>query len=233
MFFDIETTNLNANYGYMLSFGWKCQGDKKAQVISIADYDRFEKDPTNDRDLVKDVRKIMEQADIWCGHYSQRFDVPYIQSRLLYHNLNPLPTSTPHIDTWRIARYKLKLNSNRLDTISKFIKTIDSKTPVDGTHWIRAMAGIKSSLKYVINHNRKDVEVLEEVYNRIRPLMPTHPNMNIVDAKEASCPICSNQRLQKRGWTIARVSKTRRYFCNSCGAWSKGRPERIREIEVR
>ena|SRR3990167_2066362 len=232
-FFDIEASNLNANFGYMLSFGWKFQGEKSAKVISIADFPLFERDPTNDKQLVKAAAEILNGADIICGHYIVGFDVPYIQTRLMYHGLRPM-APVAYIDTWRICKYKLKLNSNRLDTISKFLNVKYEKTAIDFRHWIKAMAGNKSSLRYIVQHNRYDVLVLEEVYNRIRVLCPTHPNMNILSAHEKACPTCGvDNNLKKRGFNIAKTTKSQRYQCTSCGAWSRGRPERIETLEVR
>lgn len=232
-FFDIETSNLNANFGYILSFGWKFKGDKDAHVISIADYPLFEKDPTNDKLLVKDIAKILMDADIIVGHYSQRFDVPFINTRLLTNGFHPLPPIA-HIDTWRICKYKMKLNSNRLDTVSKFLRVPSEKSPVDGIHWVKAMAGNRKSLAYVIKHNKLDVLVLEEVYDRIRSLTTAHPNMNIVSGKSDACPVCGvGGKLQKRGFNIARTTRSQRYQCNDCGAWSRGRPEKIENLDIR
>lgn len=232
-FFDLECSGLRANFSYLLSFGWKFQGEKKANVISIADYPLYEKDPTNDKQLLKDARDILMESDIICGHYSSRFDLPYLNSRLLYHKMRTVPSNIPHIDTWKVARYKLALNSNRLDTIAKFLEVPHSKTPVSGPQWIRAQAGHKKSLKYVIDHNRADIYVLEEVYDRIRCLITNHPNVNIVTGNNPACPVCGGVKLQKRGWNIAGVSRSRRYHCRTCGAWSRGKPERVTGLEVR
>lgn len=231
-FYDIECTNLSASFGFILSFGWKFQGEKDARVISIADYPLYKKDPTNDKMLVQDIAKILNQADIIVGHYSTRFDYPYIQTRLLYHNLPPL-SPIPHIDTWRVARYGMKMNSNRLDALAKFLEVKDSKTAVAGNHWVKAMAGDKKALKYVIEHNKLDVLVLEQVYNKIKPIMTNHPNVNIVSEKADSCPVCGVAKLQRRGYSIARTARTPKFFCTGCKAWSKGKPERIKIIQVR
>lgn len=232
-FFDIESSNLSANFGFMLSFGWKFQGEKTAKVISIADYPLYERDPTNDKELVKDAAEIISQADVVVGHFACYFDIPFINTRLLYHKLKPMP-EVPLVDTWRICRGKLKLNSNRLDTISKFLEVKYEKTPVTGNHWVKAMAGNKKSLKYIIQHNKYDVLVLEEVYNRIRILWPNHPNVNIVTGKKDACPVCGVEgKLHSRGQTISKVTTTARYQCQACGTWSKGSPKRVKGLEVR
>lgn len=222
MFLDIETTNLNANFGYILCISWKFNDEKKVRTISITDFPRFKTDPTNDKDVVKNFAKELPKADIICGHYSSRFDIPFVNSRLLNHNLNPLPPM-PHIDTWRVARYNMKLNSNRLASITAFF-SLEEKTPLSGPIWIKAMAGHKPSIRYVVKHCEQDVLVLEQVYNKIRPLINNHPNVNIVDTNrsgKAACPVCGG-KVQKRGFRIARVRKSQRYHCQGCGAWSQG-----------
>lgn len=216
---DIESTNLSGNFGYILCIGWKFLGEKKTNLISIADFPLFDKDPTNDKMVVKEAAKVLSEADMWVTHYGQRFDVPFVNARLLYHKLDPLPP-IPHVDTWRIARYKMKLNSNRLATIAAFFG-LEEKTPLSGPIWIKAMAGHISAIRYVERHCKQDVVVLEQVYEKIKSLTTTHPNVNLVEGKKDSCPICGEHKLQKRGFTFARTRKYQRYSCTACGGWSR------------
>lgn len=232
MLFDIETTNLAANFGYMLCAAWQVFGEKKIHHVSITDSPTFEKDPTNDKWVVNETAKALSDADVLVGWYSTRFDYPFIQSRLLFHGLKPMPP-IPHVDGWKIARYKMRLNSNRLQSVTSFLG-MEDKTPLNGRIWIRAMAGNKPAIRYVVKHCKQDVNVLGQVYELIRPLTTSHPNINVVNEQLNACPICGVQgKLQKRGFNIARVAKTQRYQCKSCGGWSRGKPQRIPGMEVR
>lgn len=228
---DIECTNLSSNFGYVLCISWKELGEKKVHTIKITDSPTFSQDPTNDKYVVEKAAEALSKADIWIYHYGSKFDRNYVNSRLLYHGLNPMPP-IPDIDTWRVARYKLKLNSNRLQTLTSFFG-FEDKTPLDGPTWIKAMAGHKPSIKYVVQHCEQDVRVLEQVYNKIKVLAPKHPNVNTVSGKTDGCPVCGESALHKRGFSIAHTSKTQRYQCSSCGSWSRGRPVRVEGIEVR
>lgn len=229
---DLESTNLNADFGYLLCFGWKRLGSKGAQVVSITDFPRFKHDPTNDKDLVIAAAKILSEADVIVGHYSQRFDLPMLQSRLLYHGLKPIPP-IPHVDTWRIARYEMHLHSNRLASVAAFLG-LQEKTPLSGPIWIKASAGHKPSIKYVVEHCRQDVIVLEEAYKKIRCLCKVHPNVALVDGKADTCPICEETgHMQSRGFRISRTAKTQRFQCQKCGGWSSGKPERVKNIIIR
>jgi len=119
--FDLECTNLNANFGYILCGSWKVLGEKKIHTATITDFPSFEKDCTNDKHVVKAIADALEDADVWVTWYGQRFDVPFLQTRLMYHGNKPMPP-VPHVDGWRIARYKMRLNSNRLATVSAFLE---------------------------------------------------------------------------------------------------------------
>lgn len=218
---DLESSNLNANFGYILCFGYKRFGQPKPKVVSITDFPLFKRDCTNDREVVKAAAEELSKADMWTTWYGKGFDVPLLNSRLIYHGMKPLPP-VPHVDGWYIARYKMKLNSNRLATVSAFLE-LPEKTPLSGPIWIRAAAGHKPSIKYVVEHCAQDTVVLEEVYKRIRPLASSHPNMALLVRDPDACPVCAaHGKMQKRGFSVTPATMSQRYQCQSCGAWSRG-----------
>lgn len=235
LFLDIESTNLTANYGAMLCVAWKFLGESKVYCASVMDFPKtFAKDCTNDVHVAKAIAEAVAQADLTCGWYSSRFDVPFINSKLILHGQDIL-VPTPHLDLWKTARYQLRLSSNRLAVVADFLG-IQEKTRLKGPIWIRATAGHKPSLRYVIKHCKQDVVVLEEAYLKLRRLVPGHVNVALKSYREGvdACPICGSLiGLQKRGWNYARVSKKQRYFCTICRGWSSGKPTRVGRVEVR
>ena len=216
---DIESSNLNADYGMVLCVGFKTIGSGKAEVISIDDYEGslFQRE----KQLLKDVTKRLLEAECWLTWFGTYFDIPFVNSRLLYHRLPVLPANFSHIDGWRTAKNRLKLRNNRLLTVQDFLGLATEKDAVKGPTWIKALAGDKASLRYVIEHCRKDVKVLEEAYLLLRPLIVDHPNSNLV-GKDGGCPACGADALQKRGWHVAKTRRFQRYQCQKCGCWSKG-----------
>jgi len=236
---DLETSNLNANFGYVLCAGWKYLGDRKTHVIKIDDYKLHKTDPTNDSEVVKRMGEVLTDCDgivTWFGGF---FDEPYLNSRLLNHGLPLVPpfTAGTHIDGWRIAKKKLKLNSNRLASVSSFL-SVEEKTPLNGPIWIKAMAGNKAALRYVYRHCEQDVIVLEQVYNKIRPLCSWHFNVNLdaTDAIKAAgplCPKCGSNRVERRGFRWSYTTKSQKFHCKGCGGWSLGKPERVKGLVTR
>ena len=216
---DIEASNLAADFGVVLCVGFKEVGTGKPVVLSVGDYEgdniiKLEKE------LLKDVSKRLLDCDVWLTHFGTYYDIPFINTRLLYHKLPTLPQYA-HIDTWRTARKALKLRNNRLITISEFLGTEDEKNAIKPEQWLRALGGHQPSLAYIVEHCRRDVLVLEEAYERLKPLVTDHPNKGLVDGS-GGCGVCGGTKLQKRGFAITRTRKYQRFQCSQCGTWSKG-----------
>jgi DNA polymerase III epsilon subunit-like protein len=240
--FDTESTELKASIGHLLCVGWKVLGQSKTTVIKISDYELFDEDPTDDYAVAAESERILSNADGWVGWYSKKHDIPFLQTRLMHHGLPPLPkmTAFTHIDCWRIARYQMRLNSNRLATVSAFLG-LKEKTPLKWRTWERAAAGHLPSLRYVYKHCKQDVEITESVYEELKVLDLSHFNVALcVKGRGApahrheACPTCGTVgRLQSRGWQLAKVRRMQRFQCMACGAWCKGPPQKVKGVEKR
>lgn len=231
LFFDIESSNLNANFGTILSIGWKWWGVDEVKVKSLLDYPAvFRRDPTNDCKLVDYFKQVYDTADVTVGWYSSRFDLPMISSKLVEFQRAPL-APVQHIDLWRTAKYQLKLSSNRLGSVAEFLG-IEEKTPVKGLIWRKACAGHKDSIGYVIEHNRQDVVVLEQAYGRLLPWIVGHPNLNLVLDSSANCPKCGKATLTKQGSRQSLTRQYQRFQCQSCGSWCRSRKSEPNKLEV-
>lgn len=159
-YFDIETTNLDANMAVMITACIKPQGGKTIQFYKG-------RTGSNDKELVKAVRDELEKYDIIVGYYHLGFDIPFINSRLLYWNLKPLEKKL-QIDVYRIAKKTFKLTSRRLAAVTEFLK-IRGKTRIDFEEWLKAaLDGDKKSIAYILEHNVADVEILERLLERLK-----------------------------------------------------------------
>ena len=220
---DTENSSLDADFGTMLCFGYKYLGEGRTHVISVKDFPKhFRHDPTNDREVVKKAYEILSQADMWVTWYGTYYDVPFLATRLLEHRhalkefvLPPVP----HVDGWKIAKYRMKLHSNRLASVSAFLG-LEEKTAIKPPVWRKALAGHQASLNYVIRHCRQDVKVLEQAYEAIKPLFTSHPNVALMNNR-AGCPTCGKNTMQRRGLMVTLKKRWVRYQCQHCGAWTK------------
>ena len=217
---DIEASGLAANFGVIICVGFKEVGKKKAEVFSYLDYDEPDLIKA-EKLLLKDVSRRLLDSDIWLTHFGTYYDITFVNTRLLYHRLPVLPPNYNHIDTWKISKNRLKLSNNRLVTIQNFLGLENEKNAIKPMMWLKALGGHKPSIRYIVGHCRRDVEVLAETYERIKPLVLDHPNRGLVDGR-GGCGICEGGKLHKRGFHLTRTRKYQRYQCQKCGHWSKG-----------
>ena len=230
LFFDIESTNLNAPFGTILCIGYKWLGDPKVHVPTILEFSK--NGMLDDKGLVEHFAKIWEWSDYACGHYAQRFDLPMIQSKLIKHGLPPL--GPKHlIDTWRVARDNLKMHSNRLAAIAEYLEVKHSKSPINFGDWLKAAHGDKKALKYIVEHCRLDVLVLEEVFQKLRPLIKNEPSRQLfVEDEREACICCGSKNLQHRGYAVTKTRKYPRLQCQDCGKWMKENISQARALLV-
>lgn len=171
-FVDIEATGLDANYGHMLCACVKEYG-KKAKVIRIDDGPTWAKRPWCDKWLSKQLRDEIEKYDVIITYYGKKYDKPYINSRLMFHNLRTLEKQCHH-DYWYTARFRLKLRRNTQQAVAAFLlpKGVSEKNHVDWAIWEKAMCGHKPSMDYIVRHCIYDVNDLERCHDKLKIFMP-------------------------------------------------------------
>lgn len=171
-YLDIEATNLNANYGYMLCWYIKPKGSNEFDKSVIKKSEIM--NHTFDKRIVKELLEAMKKYDILYAHYGAdwRYDLPYIRTRALSHGFEELLPKRDQVfirDTWSIARSKLKLTSNRLDTIAEALYVNDvKKTRLEPMQWIKGQVGDKEALSYIEEHNMNDVIILEKIHDKLK-----------------------------------------------------------------
>ena len=225
LIFDIESSDLSASFGEMLCFGYQWWGAPEPKVMNIYDYPGWDKLPVEQRDkyLVQDVVKIMEEADVLVGHFSSGFDHPFIQTRCIFHGLDPIPNPI-HIDTWKIAKKQLRLNNNRLKTIADTFGCDEQKSSVPTYVWRRAKAHDLEALKLISKYNLQDVRTQYSIIKKLMPLAKGMPNWNLfTDEEETRCSSCGSENIQHRGYAYTQMYKFERFSCSDCGRWMRGR----------
>lgn len=218
LIFDIEATSLNASFGHMLCFGYKYLGDKRPKVISLADFRTPPAGAEPDLYLTRRVHEIItNEADILVTYYGKEYDRKFINTRALMADLPPLPPlSAEHVDLYFTTRGNLKLHSNRLQALSEALGCPWSKTPVRADTWRRAMRGDPKAMKYVIDHCRLDVDILEWCYLKLRPCVRQHPPLS---AAAGACRSCGADRWVSNGRRFRLGEQQHRMQCQGCGAW--------------
>lgn len=230
---DIEASNLSADFGIVLCVGFKEVGRGKAEVYNILDYPMRHGDLIEaEKHLLVAVSKRLLDCDVWLTHFGTWYDINFVNTRLLYHKLPTIPSNFAHIDTWKVAKNRLKLRNNRLVTIQEFLGLRAKKNAIKPEQWLRALGGHRASMDYIVEHCRRDVVVLEQTYLRLRSLITDHPSKGLIDGR-GGCSACGKSALQKRGYHVTRTRKYQRYQCTNCGAWSRGtKPLMIASVAI-
>lgn len=227
LFLDLETFGFDflADKGFILCGSYKWQHEPVVRTVTHTSEKQFKKCPRNDKEICRELAKVIGEADLIVTWNGLRFDLPFLQTRMLKHRLGYLPP-VPHEDGLKTARRTLKMRRS-LDNIQKFFGLKEAKTELNLETWMDAGAGDWKALSYVVEHCEKDVLVLEEAYNLISPLSRVHPNVAIINGTPNGCPHCGKQgELQKRGKIHALRHYRLRFQCQKCGKWSTSTPIR-------
>lgn len=174
-----------------------------------------------ERRLLVDLSEELLKADCWLTWFGTYFDIPFLNTRLLYHGLPVLPPNFKHIDGWKTSKNRLRLGNNRLNSVQQFLNLDAKKTHLKGEYWILAMTGDKQAMKYIVDHCYQDVLVLEQAYERLRPLIVDHPHRGLIDGN-GGCSVCGSTKIQRRGHAITKTRKYERFQCQNCGKWLQG-----------
>lgn len=171
-FWDIETTNLALDGGLILCGSVKPLG-RKMTTIRIDESRTYKTAPWDDREVAVRLRDELEKYVVVVHHYGDRFDVPALQTRLLWHRERMLNVNLLcFVDTWWQSRHRLKLHSNRLAALTDLLNTKITKTGLNLTQWTMAQAGHRPSMEKIALHNVRDVGALEQVTRGFASFMP-------------------------------------------------------------
>lgn len=177
----------------------------------------------DDERIVRELWKVIDEADIIIAHNLEKFDKKKANTRFLKYDLK-LPSPYESIDTLLHARKKFAITSNRLDYIAKNFLGIEGKMDTPKGLWWKAMEGDEESLQIMADYCDQDIAVLEDVYLWLRPYIQPHPNIGLyIEEDVHSCPSCGGTDLHHIGDYHTTVNIYDSYRCNDCGALSRSR----------
>ena len=203
---------------YIICASWAWDGEDEVHTVSVLDDPkRYKANPHDDFHVVKTIHKVLSEADVVIGHNSDHFDNRYVATRALVHGLGPLPPFNS-VDTYKIAKSKLLLNSNKLDYLGKLLG-LGEKIKTSPGLWMRVLNGNKDAVKEMVDYNVQDVILLEKVFLKLRPYCSSHINRELFGG--IGCPRCGSSDVQSRGVHRAITKIYQRFQCQSCSGWFK------------
>ena len=190
----------------------------KVFAKALPDYKGYRAGSYDDSGITKDLHKLLDEADIVVAHNGRSFDVKEIQGRFIYHGLRP-PTPFKIIDTKELAKKVARFNSNKLDDLGHLLFS-ERKIKTDFDLWQGCINGDRKCWAEMVRYNKKDVELLEKVYLRLRPWATSHPNVGLYTGK-LGCPKCGSENVVWRGFARTLTQRYRRFQCQGCGGWGR------------
>ena len=176
LIYDIETSynigkfwragyNLNINPGdiiherAIICISYKWLGEE--QVYSLT----WDKNQC-DKFLLEQFIPILDEADMIVAHNGDRYDLKFIKTRALKHNLKML-INYKQFDTLKVAKAKFMFNSNKLDYISKFLGA-EGKILTEMKLWDDIiLRKCPKAMIEMLTYCEEDVRQLEIVYNAL------------------------------------------------------------------
>src|SRR5271165_5104007 len=145
LFWDLETTNLKADFGTTLCCGYKWLGEKRVYVPAINDYESFDKDKTDDKQLIADFIEVYNSADINVTYFGTGFDRKWLTAKALEYRLG-IPANIPMIDLYYTVKSNFAISRKSLQNVGYYLGLSNEKTPVEGKIWRSAATGHEPSI---------------------------------------------------------------------------------------
>lgn len=178
--------------------------------------------------MVSSAHALLDAADVVMHFNGKSFDVPHLNREFVTAGMAP-PSPFKQIDLLLAVRKNFRFPSNKLQYVSTALG-LEGKVEHEGFDlWTKCMAGDAAAWARMETYNRRDVELLEELYERLLPWLPSLPNRGLYG--DNGCPACGSTDLRGNGYSYTNVSKFRQYRCGGCGSFFR-EAKRVTGVEL-
>ena len=210
----------------MLSYSSADLHTGEVEGKNLSSYPLFDIDHTDDWELCQDLWNLLNEADVVVAHNGYKFDRAYINQRFAYHDMAP-PSNYVVVDTLKAAKKQFALPSNSLKEMGAYFETESEKLDNEGFPlWKACCEGDRDAFERMQIYNDGDVVSLRDLYMKILPWIPQHPNLSAYYPDEkVRCSRCGSDHVHvvtgKQYHTA--VSSFDIIRCESCGGLSRSR----------
>lgn len=171
-----------------------------------------------DDSVLPSMWKLLDEAHLVIAHNGDEFDLKKLNTRLLLAGY-PKPSPYKSIDTLKVAKETFSFTFNKMDWINRMLG-IGVKISTDWEWWDRASEGDKKYLDMMLEYNKQDVNILEELYMKLRPWMKSHPNVGIfsVHTNIPMCRACGSANLHWNHLYQTPLGLYKGFRCQDCGS---------------
>lgn len=199
------------NSGYVLCWAAKWLGEPDIMFSSRQNGNHYE--------MLKSIHGLLDEAEVVVHYNGTKFDIPTLNKEFILHDLPP-PSPYKQIDLLGVARRQFRFTSNKLEHVAEALQ-ITKKVKHRGFElWIDCMRDDPEAWIQMADYNIGDVTTLEELYYKLRPWIPNHPNVALYDG--GLCPVCGHDKIHHRGEYVTQAAVYERFQCQGCGKWLRG-----------
>lgn len=186
----------------------------------------------DDSRLVQELADILNDADVVIAHNGKAFDCKVVKARMCFWDIEP-PSHYRIEDTLLIARSEFKFPSNKLDSLAQYLGLGEKYETGGFDLWKRCMVGDQSALDKMLEYNKKDVVLLERVYNRLQPYNSKSVNKaTFYNDDVVRCTKCGSHNLSVvEKMVTSNLAQYAQYRCNGCGGLSRSRVNSLSKVK--
>lgn len=209
-------------------FSWAAKWLGKREVMYQDTGGRGTGKVRDDKPILKDLRDLLDQADVVVAQNGKKFDVKKVNARLLQHGFAP-PSPYRVVDTLLSARRYFAFTSQKLAWTSQLL----TDTPKDEHKkypgfelWKACLLDDPGAWREMQKYNKRDVRATEKVYLKLRPWLENHPNLGVyLESDKPLCPKCGSDRVMghKKRYSAKQQGMYTQYQCKNCGGYCRGK----------
>ena len=202
----ISHKNIIPGYPYgIISLCWKWAG-KKVESLTWNGHQ-------NDKKMLREFISVLDEADEIVFQGGNRFDLPWVRGRAIYHRLPMRPRYVTN-DTLARSRSKFWFPSYRLDWMGNHLLN-DEKLPTTMKLWTAIMEDrCAQSLATMVRYCKQDVRLLEGVFDVMSPYLEP---VSSVARRICDCPECGSPRTVVRKEYRTKAGHDRvNFVCEDC-----------------
>jgi uncharacterized protein YprB with RNaseH-like and TPR domain len=181
--------------------------------------------------MVQKAWDFLNEADAVLHYNGKGYDIPHLNREFLLAGMTP-PAPFAQIDLYLAVKKRFRFTSNKLDYVSQAMG-FEGKVQHEGHWlWVKCMAGDVEAWEKMQEYNQQDVVLLEQMYEKLLPWIPGHPNRALIDNDPYACPKCGGRNFAPQGWAYTALSQFERSLCVKCGAWVR-KAKRVDSVDQR
>jgi uncharacterized protein YprB with RNaseH-like and TPR domain len=174
-FLDIESEDLNADYGLIFCYCIKDLNSNKIYEdrITLDDIKKYKSKSRDaitkeDKRVIENLVKDMHHFDRIVTHYGSKFDLNFIRTRAVMVGVDfPAYGLYTQTDTWKILINKFKLSRNSLENACRHLLGDTRKDRLSLAIKHGCLRGEEWAIQDALVHCRKDVLDTQDLYLKI------------------------------------------------------------------